>query len=213
MERTELGNAVTRGSIALIIGIHSCAVWVRYRYCVAPGDVSQCVPGQTPDFPEGHYPNHTTGALVQRQQDGHLWKLIIGPAQQATWYGSFSPNATSGPINYGEFVACWPQPCLFDITADPTEHADQYTAQPQIARSLMARWVVVHVHMVVLILTPTSVHPDNRFLRRVFCAHAYVYVQLSQSIPHCSNLLLGDAGIEVTSVRLQYPLLRDLLYH
>ena len=54
-------------------------------HCVGPGDTSQCVKGQTPDFPAGHYPNHTAGALV-KLDGARMWKLIVGPAAQAAWY-------------------------------------------------------------------------------------------------------------------------------
>jgi hypothetical protein len=69
-------------------------------HCVPPGDTSQCVRGQTPDFPDGHYPNHTAGALLMAAPGGKLYKLIVGPAAQATWYGHFSPNATSGKVRW-----------------------------------------------------------------------------------------------------------------
>ena len=68
-------------------------------HCVPDGvqSLAQCERGQTPDFPSGHYPNHTTGALTQQDTQGanKLWKLLVGPAQQASWYGRFSPNSTS----------------------------------------------------------------------------------------------------------------------
>lgn len=40
-------------------------------HCVPDGvqSLAQCVAGQTPDFPGGHYPNHTTGALTQQALD------------------------------------------------------------------------------------------------------------------------------------------------
>jgi hypothetical protein len=35
-------------------------------HCVPDGAQStdQCVKGQTPDFPAGHYPNYTTGGMI-----------------------------------------------------------------------------------------------------------------------------------------------------
>ena len=68
-------------------------------HCVPDGvqSLSQCERGQTPDFPAGHYPHHTTGGLTQQDTQGvnKLWKLLVGPAQQASWYGRFSPNQTT----------------------------------------------------------------------------------------------------------------------
>ena len=54
-------------------------------HCVpGPGfepELQQCRAGQTPDFPAGHYPNHTAGALLQ-SEGRKLHKLIVGPAAQ-----------------------------------------------------------------------------------------------------------------------------------
>ena len=72
-------------------------------HCVPDGKQSlgQCKRGQTPDFPAGHYPNHTTGGLTQQDTQGvKLWKLLVGPAQQASWYGRFSPNQTTKVFDY-----------------------------------------------------------------------------------------------------------------
>jgi hypothetical protein len=76
-------------------------------HCVPPGDTSQCVRGQTPDFPDGHYPNHTAGAVLKAAPGGKLYKLIVGPAAQATWYGHFSPNATSGKVRWMLSLLMW----------------------------------------------------------------------------------------------------------
>lgn len=108
-------------------------------HCVPPGDTSQCVRGQTPDFPEGHYPNHTAGALLSIT-DGKIYKLIVGPAAQATWYGHFSPNASSGKIDYDANVGCWPNPCLFELAGDETEHTDLSTTEPSILSTMLARF-------------------------------------------------------------------------
>lgn len=108
-------------------------------HCVAPGDTSQCVPGQTPDFPAGHYPNHTAGALLKISAV-KIYKLIVGPAAMASWYGHFSPNATSGKINYDDFVGCWPHPCLYELTSDPTEHRDVALDEPDVLDGMLARF-------------------------------------------------------------------------
>lgn len=101
------------------------AVLDHLMHCV-PGlgyDPTQCVRGQTPDFPAGHYPNHTAGVLLWVKGD-KLYKLIVGPAQQATWYGKWPLNSTHKLPPYSAFVRCWPKPCLYELSADPTEHVD-----------------------------------------------------------------------------------------
>jgi hypothetical protein len=107
-------------------------------HCVGPGDTSQCVKGQTPDFPAGHYPNHTAGALVRVDGD-KMWKLIVEPAAQATWYGRFSPNGTKKVV-YDDDVGCWPTACLFDLAADPTEHVDVGRSEPAALGMMLARF-------------------------------------------------------------------------
>eukprot|EP00662_Eupelagonemidae_sp_cell21_P052873 gene52873-17716_t len=66
---------------------------------------------------------------VDQDADGALWKLIVGPAQQATWYGSaqetFTPNASDPHPSYTAYVDCTPPDvCLFNLAADPTEHVN-----------------------------------------------------------------------------------------
>lgn len=113
-------------------------------HCVpGPGyDAAQCVRGQTPDFPAGHYPNHTAGALLSIDDDGKMYKLIVGPAQQATWYGKWPTNGTHGKLpSYSDFVACWPHPCLFEVgLSDPSEHVDLAHSQPAILSKMLARF-------------------------------------------------------------------------
>ena len=102
--------------------------------------------GQTPDFPAGHYPNHTTGGLTQLepQADGaatKMWKLLIGPAQQASWYGRFSPNGTSPVGKYSQYVDCAPpKVCLFELLSDPGEHTNLAEQQPAVLAKLLARF-------------------------------------------------------------------------
>lgn len=115
------------------------AVLDHLMHCVpGPGyDASQCVRGQTPDFPAGHYPNHTTGALLT-VDGGKIYKLVVGPAQQATWYGHWPRNSTVPP--YPKFVDCWPNPCLYDLTADPTEHRNLASVEPAMLKQMLLRF-------------------------------------------------------------------------
>ena len=126
-------------------------------HCVAPGDTSQCVSGQTPDFPAGHYPSHTTGALISGKVGGSgLWKLIVGPAQSATWYGKFSPNTTAKPPPYDTWVACWPDPCLFRLDTDPTENFDKSADEPDVLKAMLARFKALESGY-----HPPKANPDN----------------------------------------------------
>ena len=123
-------------------------------HCVpGPGyDAAQCVRGQTPDFPAGHYPNHTAGALLSIQGDGSgkIFKLIVGPAAQASWYGHWPTNGTK--TNYNAFVGCWPRPCLYEVGAsDPSEHVDLAASEPAVLARMLARFKELE----------SSYHPDK----------------------------------------------------
>ena len=83
-----------------------------------------------------------TGALIK----GDL-KLLVGGAQgeaQASWYGApplyFSPNATD-PKPSLQYFACSnavaPFGCLFNLTADPTEHVDLAASHPTLMASML----------------------------------------------------------------------------
>ena len=75
---------------------------------------------------------NTTGAL--RIGD---CKILVGPQNQASWYGHFTPNSTKKPSI--AFTACHGgvvgQPCLYNLAKDPTEHHDlsQSTAPEDMA--------------------------------------------------------------------------------
>ena len=76
------------------------------------------------------------------QQDG--LKLVVGPESQNDWFGWFSPNA-SHPVNKSSPCvtrqACAPPDvCLFNISADMTEHVDIAAQQPQLVTKLLARF-------------------------------------------------------------------------
>lgn len=132
------------GSTARSTSPRTEVVLDHLMHCVpGPGyDAAQCVRGQTPDFPDGHYPNHTAGALLSAEGDGKIYKLIVGPAQQATWYGKWPTNGTHGPVpKYGTFVGCWPQPCLYEVGLnDPTEHVDLSKTETAVLAKMMARF-------------------------------------------------------------------------
>ena len=100
-------------------------------HCVpGPGiDPEQCVAGQTPDFPAGHYPSHAAGALMKAEGD-KLYKLIVGPAQQATWYGHWPTSElctalSSPPQTLSEQVATCAQtaPTASCRRTRPSSHA------------------------------------------------------------------------------------------
>ena len=74
---------------------------------------------------------NATGAL--RVGD---WKLMVGAQGQATWFGAFSPNATFNGTA-ANVQACVYSPCLFNITADPTEHHDVASQHPDVVAELL----------------------------------------------------------------------------
>jgi len=65
------------------------------------------------------------------------WKLFVGPEGFAAWYGTFSPNASVAPDLAP--VDCW-DVCLFDVEADPAEHADVAAAHPDVVAALLERF-------------------------------------------------------------------------
>lgn len=104
---------------------------------------AQCKKGQTPDFPAGHYPNHTTGCITQQDSNGKLWKYLVGPAQQASWYGRFSPNGTKVPP-YSQYVDCAPpKHCLYELTSDESEHVNVAEQNPAVLAKLQARFKAI----------------------------------------------------------------------
>lgn len=79
------------------------------------------------------------------------YKLLVGPAKQATWFGSFSPNATiprsrslhalaAGATGGMQTISCDERPCLFNIRDDPTEHVDLAEQQPERVGALLKRF-------------------------------------------------------------------------
>eukprot|EP00947_MAST-08B_sp_MAST-8B-sp1_P001461 g1461.t1 len=80
-----------------------------------------------------------TGALLH---DGI--KIVLGPETQNQWFGWFSPNVTD-PVNRNspsvKDQACiWPKPCLFNISADITEHEDIAGKFPNLVTDMVARF-------------------------------------------------------------------------
>jgi hypothetical protein len=96
-----------------------------------------------------HYPSHTAGALMQSEGE-KLYKLIVGPAQQATWYGHWPTNGSFHYANgssgtgklppYTSYVDCWPSPCLYELTSDESEHVDLAKEEPAVFARMMGRF-------------------------------------------------------------------------
>jgi len=104
-------------------------------------DLSQWLSGQATTSPrqlivhDHHAPSKsTTGAI--RYGD---MKLIVGEESQATWFGQFSPNETYNGSDFGT-AACGDRPCLFNISADPTEHVDLADSHPEVAGDMLQRF-------------------------------------------------------------------------
>jgi len=73
----------------------------------------------------------------------HGWKLVVGPEHQNGWFGWFSPNA-SAPLLKNDTrltsVACYPEPCLYDLNTSMTEHDDVAGSHPDVMSKLLARF-------------------------------------------------------------------------
>lgn len=80
----------------------------------------------------------STQTLIQ----GDL-KFIQGSMGFATWTGVVYPNASSaeGPIEVQ--LPCGASGCLFNVTADPTEHTDIAAAHPDVTAAMSARLAVL----------------------------------------------------------------------
>jgi arylsulfatase B len=71
------------------------------------------------------------------------WKLLHGLLSQDMWQGPFYPNSTTEAhpwsnkaLDCGSAAA---PACLFNVLADPTEHANEAAAQPAVVAEMTAR--------------------------------------------------------------------------
>jgi arylsulfatase A-like enzyme len=84
-----------------------------------------------------------SGQCLEGAIQRHGWKLIVGPTEQAGWFGWFSPNVTH-PINKTSPVvttkACYPDPCLYNLNESMTEHDDVAAQNPEVMASLVQRF-------------------------------------------------------------------------
>ena len=75
------------------------------------------------------------------------YKLILGQNPWASWYGNFSPNASTVNMTKVEWESCRAEcgtvGCLYDIESDPTEHIDLVQSEPGIAADLRARLLAI----------------------------------------------------------------------
>ena len=70
------------------------------------------------------------------------YKLMLGAQIEATWGGPQYPNSSSvaAPVDPGPTLACGAKGgCLFDVIADPTEHADIAAQHPALVADMTAR--------------------------------------------------------------------------
>ena len=68
-------------------------------------------------------------------------KLIVGGPRGEfpnCWYGTTSPNGTMY-CDVGVELSCYPTPCLFNLSADPTEHHDIGKEKPDLFKDMRAR--------------------------------------------------------------------------
>jgi len=75
--------------------------------------------------------------VLLRDDGAALWKLVLGSFDGALWTGPVSPNATATDPS-AHVLACAPA-CLFDVRADPGEHADVAAAHPRVVAEMTAR--------------------------------------------------------------------------
>jgi len=88
-------------------------------------------------------------------------KLIVGEVKMVMWTGPVYPNASS-PSKIPSFVCSKKGKigCLFNITADPTEHNDLVHERPDDANRLLDRLVKV---------SATMFNPDRGTVQKAAC--------------------------------------------
>lgn len=77
--------------------------------------------------------------VIQTDQNGHLFKLIVGQGPFAVWSGPQTPNETTHehPNPGSVFDDCgFELGCLFNLTADPSEHANVAAKHPDIVQRI-----------------------------------------------------------------------------
>jgi hypothetical protein len=89
-------------------------------------------------------------------------KLIVGEVKMVMWTGPVFPNASRPMGNVPSFVCTRKGKigCLFNITADPTEHNDLVHERPDDADRLMNRLVKV---------SATLFEPDRGTVQKAAC--------------------------------------------
>ena len=86
-------------------------------------------------------PRNVSGALIEWPH-----KLLVGKVggeSSASWYGTFSPNATNPVTNTSIFACGNDSPlggCLFDLSVDPEERNDLASQQPAVFARLLANF-------------------------------------------------------------------------
>ena len=120
----------------------------------------------------GFPPSMANATVVQALVTADGWKLMVGSTGQSIWTGPYYPNASTSwkdlPYECG-FPGQAPPAgkaasgCLFNITADPTEHFDVAEAHPDVVATLYAR---------IQELQKTAFSPDRGTPQPAACAHA-----------------------------------------
>ena len=97
---------------------------------------------------EANFPRSANNTVVQGIVTSDGWKLMVGSTGQNIWTGVYYPNQTTSwkdiPYDCG-FPGKAPPAnktasgCLFNITADPTEHFDVADQFPDVVTELYAR--------------------------------------------------------------------------
>ena len=140
--RTDADYGVWRGDPGSNKGCYACDCSDRgdpstWKYAAMAGAASfvgtgVLVPTPAPPPTPPPFRTNATGAI--RVGD---WKLMVGAQPQATWFGDFSPNATFNGTA-ANVQGCTHAPCLFNISADPTEHDDVAAQFPDVVAQLLA---------------------------------------------------------------------------
>ena len=97
-------------------------------------------PRTTAVFDHNFLPNQGPPAFGAIRKNNY--KLLVGPQSLASWYGGpennyFSPNQSVPQPDQSVTACSYTNPCLFDLSIDPTEHNDISAAYPSITAELL----------------------------------------------------------------------------
>ena len=79
------------------------------------------------------------GALLRSDDNGTLWKYVVGNQYPDFWYGPHSPNCTDSTGGHGDEINC-ADGCLFELRSDSSEHVNRRDGHPGVFSAMQKRF-------------------------------------------------------------------------